>query len=96
MVWLEPPNHAIDCCSGLVETNGYTKKTRHSISYSNLPSAILPVQHSELNPLPVFGEQSPLQGVPFQVSEESPGNDTELSYTHIQIGNQIDIGTDSS
>ena len=80
----------------LLEMNGYTKKTGHSISYPNLPSAILPVPHSELYPVPAFGEQSPLQGVPPQVSEESPGNDTELSYTQIQIGNQIDVGKDSS
>ena len=52
--------------------------------------------HTELYPVPVFGEQSPLQGVPFQVSEESPGNVTELSYTQIQIGTQIDVGIDSS
>ena len=79
-----------------METNGYTKKTRHSISYPNLPSAILPAPHSQLYPVPFFGEQSPLQGVSFQVSEESPGNDTELSYNQIQICNQIDVGTDSS
>ena len=95
MVWREPSNLATDCYFCLMETNGYTKKTRHSISYPNLPSAILPVPHSELYPVPVFEEQSPLQGVPLQVSEESPGNDTELSYSQIQVGNQIDVGTDS-
>ena len=96
MVWHERSNHATDCYFCLVETNVNTKKTRHNISYPNLPLAILPVPHSELYPVPVVREQSPLQGVPFQVSEESPGDDTELSYTQVQIGNQIDVGTDSS
>ena len=58
MVWREPSNHATDCYFCLVETNGYTKKTRHSISYPNLQSTVLPVPHSELYHVPVFGEQS--------------------------------------
>ena len=80
----------------LMETKGHTKIIKQSISYPNLPSAILLVPHSELYPVLVFIEQSSLQGVPFQVNRETPDNNIELSVTEIQIDNQFDVGTQSS
>ena len=54
MVWREPQDHVTDCYFCLVNTNGVGKKNRHKISYASIPSAILPIPHSEQFPVPVF------------------------------------------
>ena len=54
MVWLEPQNHLTNCYFCAVKTAGLTSRTRSSIKYPNLPSAIQPVPHCDELPIPVF------------------------------------------
>ena len=43
MVWQEPQNHLSDCYFCAVKTTCLTSKTRSSVEYPSLPSAIQPV-----------------------------------------------------
>ena len=54
MVWREPKNHSDDCYFCSVNVSGLTSKTRSSIQYPNLPSALQPIPHSNELPVPVF------------------------------------------
>ena len=54
MVWREPQNHLSDCYFCAVKTTGITSKTRSSVAYPSLPSAIQPVPHSNEVPKPTF------------------------------------------
>lgn len=63
MVWREPANHHDDCYFCLVNTCGFTSKTKHKIVYPNLPSALRPVPHDESLPVPVPPEDG-IQAVP--------------------------------
>jgi len=58
MVWREPKDHCNDCYFYAVKTKSINRKNRNSLTYSNLESAIRPVQHSEELPVPV------LEGLP--------------------------------
>ena len=72
IVWREPQNHLTDCCFCAVKTTGLTSKTRSSIDYPSLPSAIQPVLHSVELLIPTFHG--------FQLSESesiSPSEDSE-------------------
>lgn len=52
MVWREPRDHLTDCYFCLCNTKGFNKKTKSSIVYPDLPSAIRPIIHSEDVPVP--------------------------------------------
>ena len=54
MVWREPKNHSDDCYFCSVNVSGLTSKTRSSIQYPNLPSALQLTTHSNELPVPVF------------------------------------------
>lgn len=56
MVWREPQNHVNDCYFCLVNTKGHNAKTKHSIQYPCIPSALRPVPHSDEIPIPVYVE----------------------------------------
>ena len=56
MVWREPQNHVNDCYFCLVNTKGHNAKTKHSIQYPSIPSALRPVPHSDEMPIPVYVE----------------------------------------
>lgn len=53
MVWREPKDHSTDCYFCLTKISGITAKTRHTVKYPNIPSAIRPVPHSPQLPIPV-------------------------------------------
>src|SRR5215510_11728355 len=46
MVWREPTDHVSDCCFCLTSLTGVTAKSKHTVQYPNLPSAMRPVAHS--------------------------------------------------
>lgn len=52
MVWREPTDHTSNCYFCLTNTTGITNKSKHSLKYPNLPSAIRPVPHSQELPIP--------------------------------------------
>ena len=47
MVWREPTDHATDCYFCLSNTSGYTNKSKKTPVYSNVPSALRPVQSED-------------------------------------------------
>lgn len=52
MIWREPTNHSDDCYFCSVDITGHNSKNKKVISYPNLLSAIRPVEHSEVLPVP--------------------------------------------
>lgn len=52
MVWREPKDHSSDCYFCLTNTTGITSKSKHTLKYPNIPSAIRPVLHSDDLPIP--------------------------------------------
>ena len=84
MVWQKPQNHLSDCYFCAVKTAGLTSKTRSSIEYPSLPSAIQPVPHSvELSILTFHG---------FQLSQSESISSSEKSklYKDFVVSHQND------
>ena len=54
MIWREPTNHVNDCYFCLTPSmkKGFNRKKKSVIEYSNIPSAICPVRHSDELPIP--------------------------------------------
>lgn len=52
MVWREPQNHSSDCYFCITKIKGISSKSKHTIQYPNLPSAMRPVPHGEDMPIP--------------------------------------------
>ena len=52
MVWREPTDHVSDCYFCLTSITGVTAKSKHTVQYPNLPSAMKPVPHSAELPVP--------------------------------------------
>ncbi|UYV67602.1 hypothetical protein LAZ67_5001347 [Cordylochernes scorpioides] len=51
MIWREPKDHSSDCYFCLTKTTGITSKSRHTVEYPDLPSAMRPVPHSDILPV---------------------------------------------
>ena len=80
----EPHNHLNDCYFCAVKTTGLTSKTRSSVKYPSLPSAIQPVPHSvELSISTFYG---------FQLSKSESISSSEKSelYEDFVVSNQND------
>ena len=54
MVWREPKNHLTDCYFCAANTKGINRKSRNSLVYPNLESAIRPIPHCNEILVPVF------------------------------------------
>ena len=52
MIWREPKDHTTDCYFCLVNTKGFSAKTKNKIVYHSLESAMRPVPHDESLPIP--------------------------------------------
>jgi hypothetical protein len=52
MVWREPKDHSSDCYFCLTNITGITSKSRHTVKYQNVPSAMRPVRLNEALPIP--------------------------------------------
>lgn len=56
MIWREPKDHLSDCYFCLINITGITSKTKHTVKYPNLKSAIRPVLRNEQFPVPVYAD----------------------------------------
>ncbi|GBM34091.1 hypothetical protein AVEN_225613-1 [Araneus ventricosus] len=61
MVWREPRCHLTDCYFCMTSTVGSSSKSKHTIQYPNIPSAVRPVPHNESLPIPVAPKTYTLQ-----------------------------------
>lgn len=52
MIWREPLDHITDCYFCLTNISGITSKSKHTVKYPNIPSALKPVPHSTELPVP--------------------------------------------
>ncbi|UYV84654.1 hypothetical protein LAZ67_X002984 [Cordylochernes scorpioides] len=81
MVWREPKDHYSDCYFCLIKTKGITYKSKHTIKYPELPSAMRLVPHSDHLLVP-----QPPENVTFRDddsnSDEKESDDTNFK-THV-------------
>jgi len=47
IVWREPKDHLFGCYFCLTNVKGFISKSKHTVKYPDLPSAMWPVPHSE-------------------------------------------------
>ena len=52
MVWREPQDHSSDCYFCITQIKGISSKSKHTVKYPNLASAMRPVPYSEDLPIP--------------------------------------------
>ncbi|GBM68741.1 hypothetical protein AVEN_263565-1 [Araneus ventricosus] len=54
VIWRDPANHIDDCyfCMVPAASGVFTKKKKRTIEYPNIPSALRPVSHGEVLPIP--------------------------------------------
>ena len=52
MVWREPQDHSSDCYFFITQIEEISSKSKHTVKYPNLPSAVRAVSHSEDLPIP--------------------------------------------
>ena len=72
MTWREPTDHVNDCYFCLTPSikKGFNRKNKSIIEYPNIPSAILPVPHSDELPIPEPREIDLLSSDNAESSEE--------------------------
>ena len=54
MAWREQQDHLEDCYFCKVDVSGFNMKSKHTIEYPNLWSAIRPQAHDDDVPIPTF------------------------------------------
>jgi hypothetical protein len=52
MVWSEPKDYSSDCYFCVTNKAGITSKSKHTVKYPNVPSAMRPVPYNEALPIP--------------------------------------------
>ena len=52
MVWREPKDHTSDCYFCITKIKGITSKSKHTVHYPNIPSAMRPILHNQNLPVP--------------------------------------------
>ncbi|KAI6658265.1 hypothetical protein LOD99_15536 [Oopsacas minuta] len=90
MVWREPQDHTTDCYFCMVNTKGVGKKSRQTLTYPSIPSAIRPVPHSDRLLPPVFS------GFAFPDDEETELEREEIVEMEYQITDTESESEDSS
>ncbi|UYV63640.1 hypothetical protein LAZ67_2005138 [Cordylochernes scorpioides] len=80
MIWKEPKDHSSCCLFCLTKTIGITSKSRHTVEYPDLPSAMRPVPHSDILPVP-----QPLENVIFN-DDESDRQEKQADDTNFEAG----------
>jgi len=65
-IWRQPRDHVSDCYFCLTSITGVTEKSKHTVQYPNLPSAMRPVPQSADLPVP-----KPPTNMPLSDSESS-------------------------
>jgi len=63
MVWREPQDHSSDCYFCVTQVKGISNKSKHTVKYPNLPSAVRPVSHSEDLPIPHLSTHPTLEDI---------------------------------
>ena len=75
MVWREPTNHVNDCYFYVVRVAGVSLKTLGTVKYPNIPSAIIPIPHSNELPVPTFKSFEDLSNEASSESSTEQDND---------------------
>lgn len=76
MVWREPRDHITDCYFCLTNIKGIGPKSKHTVKYFNLPSALRPVKHSDELSVPVPPESWSLDEKVESTDSESDGTES--------------------
>ncbi|CAH2088307.1 unnamed protein product [Euphydryas editha] len=52
IIWREPKDHVSDCYFCLTDVKGFSKKSKHTVNYTEVSSLTKPMPHSEDIPVP--------------------------------------------
>ena len=88
MVWREPTDHTTDCYVCLTKTAGIKNKTRNTIKYPNIPSAIRPVPLCSEFPVPIPPRSwtlDPVENIDAIISEAEPAREFKLKFELKQL-----------
>ncbi|UYV63191.1 hypothetical protein LAZ67_2003388 [Cordylochernes scorpioides] len=69
MIWREPKDHSSDYYFCLTKTTSITSKSRHTVEYPDLSSAMRPVPHSDILPMPQPSENTNLKQKCYSISD---------------------------
>ena len=78
MIWREPKNHGDDCYFCSCKVQGHNSKTRKSIIYPDLPSALRPVPHGPDVPVPSPPDN--FEDIHLSSDLDSSDHDADFSY----------------
>ena len=81
MVWTNPTDHISDCyfCMTPPVSKGLSRKKKHGIQFPNIPSAILPVLHGEILPVPKAPEKYTLDSDEQEIESSASSGEFSMS-----------------
>ena len=81
MVWRNPTDHISDCyfCMTPPVSKGLSRKKKHGIQYPNIPSAIRPVPHGEILPVPKAPEKYTLDSDEQEIESSASSGEFPMS-----------------
>ena len=78
MIWREPEDHLTDCYLCLTNISGISSKSRHTVKYPNVDSAIQQALHGPGLPIPVLSDNITMTDEPSNDQDELQ-NDSGLA-----------------
>jgi len=91
MVWREPTDHVSDCYFCLPSITGVTAKSKHTVQYPSLPSAIKQVPHSADLPVPKPPQNmtpSDIESIDEDVGQTNKNMDCDLTFAGASSSNE--------
>jgi hypothetical protein len=98
MVWRQPTDNVSDCYFCLTSITGVTVKSKHTVQYPNLPSAMRPVPHSAELPVPkppTHMKMSDGESSDEDVGLAKKNKDCEPTFAGVSSSNEPQLITDT-
>ena len=91
MVWRNPTDHISDCyfCMTPPVSKRLSKKKKHDIQYPNIPSAIRPVAHKKILPVPKAPEKYTLDSDEQEIESSASSDEITTSSQESYVASGI-------
>lgn len=86
MIWREQKDHVTDCYFCLTNVSGFSAKSKKSIEYPNLPSAMRPVPHDDSLTIPKPPEEWTLDEPDEETAMQGTGSDIDPDFEPCSSG----------
>jgi hypothetical protein len=81
VVWREEKDHLNFCYFCVTKIDGHNSKATHNVGYSNIPSALRPVEHDDSLSIPKPPQQLTVHEE--ETTSTSPGDESGLSCSNV-------------